>query len=162
MKNALGLTPIIRTALVVNDLDAAVEFYAAVLEMVVVRHGPVEDATVFRQLGLPPGQARFAVLKSDDAAPEVGMLSFLEVTEPAPQALPSPGPAIRTGEAILVLHAVDVQKIQSRLISCSADIMCPLIDFTHPSGSVQREITFRDPNGVAVCVIERRVTSADP
>jgi catechol 2,3-dioxygenase-like lactoylglutathione lyase family enzyme len=154
MSNTLGLTAIKRTALIVSDLDAAVGFYSDVFDMTVILSGPVDDPTVFTQLGLIPGQARFSIMKAEANAPDFGMLSVMEVRDPAPETVPQASCAARRGEAVVVMHVQDLDTVFDRLLTCQAKVICPPITFTPPNGVPQREVTFRDPDGILACVIE--------
>ncbi|MEO7386103.1 MAG: VOC family protein [Gammaproteobacteria bacterium] len=151
---ATRVQPLRRAAVMVSDLDRSLSLYRDVLGLTVWKQGTAGDNPVFFDLlGVNPGQARFAILQARGS--EVGMVGLFEVTGPRPALLGrGPGTGVNIGEVALVFPAERVTDTARAIQSMGLPIICPPRRFDVPGGGHALEMTFRDPDGALVNLIE--------
>lgn len=150
------VTPLKRTAIIVRDLARSLRFYRDVLGMNVWIEGKAgaELPELYRLLGAPPCTTRWVILQSADV--DWGMVGLFELSRPAPPAM-SVKDASRAnlGEACLVFHTPDVDRIHRGAKAMRLPILCPptMLEIK-AHGVLSKEMTIRDPNGVLVNFIQ--------
>lgn len=163
------ISPMVRTALFVSDLERSTAFYKDIFELEdVYAEGGLTHATATKLLGMPPETGiRYRILRS--AGLNKGMVGLFELKNPEPPAMSKNMDKCNVGEACLVFYCANLDVVHDRLIAGGHTVLYPP---THlkvdiEGGAIQsadrgqREMTFRDPDGVMVNLIERDPTNDD-
>lgn len=163
------VSPMVRTAIIVRDLEQSTAFYKDIFELDdVYAEGSLTHATAAKLLGVPPEtRTRYRILRATTM--NKGMVGLFELSCPAPPAFDKQSQSCNIGEACLVFYCADLDVVHDRLISGNHLVLCPP---THlevdieggaikAAGRGQREMTFRDLDGVMVNLIERDPSSED-
>lgn len=155
-KKTPPVTPLKRTAIIVRDMKKSLAFYRNVLGFNVWVKGKLgrEAPAISKLLGLPPATVRWVILQSEDV--DWGMVGLFEVSDPSPKddKHVSLSRANR-GEACLVFHTPDIERIHRGAKRMGLKILCPPTRLEIPAhGVVTSEMTIRDPNDVLVNFIE--------
>lgn len=150
-------SPLIRTALMVRNLERSRRFYEAVLDLRgVYLDADLTQTVSWKLLGLPPGTAvRALILKpatiDGRPAPDFGMVGLFELGTAAPPCPPAPG-AVRFGEPVLVYYVADLAATLSAAVALGGSLLSGPETFAIPGVQVSEAI-IRDPDGVAInCV----------
>ena len=148
------ISPMVRTALFVADLERSVRFYRDVLGLgEVFFDGDLSDGNAHELLGMPPGTAtRATILKAP--GPAWGMVGLFEVRNPSPPALDRRSESINAGEGCLVFYCSDLDTVTGALREGGHTILCPPVRLRIGPQLKQREMCFRDPDGVLINLIE--------
>jgi len=150
----MTVSPLVRAALFVRDIERSAAFYRDVLGLEVVYYEGVLDHPAARTLiGVAPDatvRARIVQVPG----PSFGMVGLFEVT-PTPPAVAKRGEGVNLGEAVLVFYRMDLDGVVARLEAGGHRILCPptFLQVTPTRG--QREMTCADPDGILVNLIER-------
>ena len=149
----IKLSPLVRTALFVRDLERSAAFYREVLELTEPYYeGTLDDPTACQLLGIPAGSvARALILKV--AGQTMGMVGLFEIAEPPP-AVARSFPGAHVGETCLVFYCADLDPVHDRLRARGDTILSPPVPLVVDGRSKQREMVFRDPDGVMINLIE--------
>lgn len=154
----MKISPMIRAALFVSDLDRSTAFYRDVLSLTdVFWEGELEGESLERLLAVPPGtrcQAR--ILQSGDVS--VGMVGLFAVSS-ARQA--GEEPRVRPGAACLVFYCSDLDEVRRRIDTGGHRLICEPTPLVHEGRVKQREMTLADPDGVMINLIEWDPDAAD-
>ena len=163
------ISPMVRTALFVRDLDQSTAFYRDVFELEeVYAEGGLTHATATKLLGMPPEtNVRYRILRATNI--NKGMVGLFELTNPAPPTVEKRLDACSAGEACLVFYCEDLDIVHDRLVAGGHIVLCPQLhlEVDIEGGAIkaadrgQREMTFRDPDGVMINLIERDPSSDD-
>lgn len=150
----MKLSPMVRTALFVNDLTTSARFYADVLSLTrVYWEGELEGESLERLLGAASGtRCRAKILQSGDVA--FGMVGLFELENPVPAAVAKPSWGAHVGETCLVFYCSDLDEIMARLDAGGYTVVCPPIPLVHEGREKQREMTCADPDGIMINLIE--------
>ena len=150
-----AISPLVRTAIIVTDLERSIRFYRDVLGIGEVYHqGHLNDPAAGRLLGMPPSaETRYAIVKV--AGPALGMVGLFEIVNHSPPALGRAAEGLSSGETCLVFYHRDLTVLTERLESGGHKIVCPAIRLKINDDFSSREMTFRDPDGVMINCIER-------
>jgi catechol 2,3-dioxygenase-like lactoylglutathione lyase family enzyme len=153
-------SPLIRTALMVRDLERSRAFYEAVLSLQGLYLDADLTATIsWKLLGLAPGTAiRAAILKPREIdgrpAPDFGMLGLFELATAQPAVAP-PASAVRFGEAVLVFYVADIDAALRAVVAGGGSVLSGPERFRMPDLDVDvAEAIVRDPEGVAVNLVQ--------
>ena len=149
------ISALVRAALFVGDLDQSIRFYRDVIGLqVCYARGQARNEAFAALIGRPPQSAiRYEILQAP--GPSRGMVGLFEVREPDPEALHRPTQGCARGEVCLVFYCDDLDGLERRLDDWGSAFVCrPRFLSVRPDRG-QREMTFRDPDGVMVNVIER-------
>jgi catechol 2,3-dioxygenase-like lactoylglutathione lyase family enzyme len=149
----MKLSPMIRTALFVADLDRSTAFYREVLGLDnVFWEGELEGESLERLLSVPTGtRCRARILQSGDTS--VGMVGLFELDTP-PVVDQTIVTEARPGAACLVFYCSDLDEVTARLRAGEHRIVCAPLPLVHEGRTKQREMTFADPDGVMINLIE--------
>lgn len=148
------LSPMIRAAVFVSDLDRSREFYGEVLGLRdVFLEGELSDGNIHEVLGVAEGtHTRAAILKVP--GPAIGMVGLFELSnpKPPPASLEPQGPNL--GEACMVFYCDDLDPVLHKLRQGNHTIVAPPLALRIGGYVKQREMIFRDPDGVMINLIE--------
>lgn len=149
------LSPLIRAALFVRDLERSTAFYRALGLDGVYYEGELDGASAATVLAVAPGtRTRCRILKRE-GGPNLGMVGLFELTGPAPEPLPSSSTgAPRLGEVALVLYAAPVAAAIEAARRTGATWAPDAVLFSMPHRQ-QYETCLRDPDGVLINLVER-------
>jgi catechol 2,3-dioxygenase-like lactoylglutathione lyase family enzyme len=153
-------SPLIRTALMVRDLERSRAFYEAVVSLRGVYLDADLGATIaWKLLGLPQGTGvRTVILKPVEIdgrpAPDFGMLGLFELADAPPPVAPQAG-AVRFGEPVLVFYVSDIDAALRAAIAHGGSLLSGPERFRLPDLDVDvAEAIVRDPEGVAVNLVQ--------
>ena len=151
------LHPMKRAAIIVRDMPASLAFWRDMIGLRVWAEGRIgpDHPSFHKLLAVKPCHARYVILNAPPVA--LGMVGLFELREPAPTATArrDSEATLNVGEAVLVFTCDDIGRIAAAVGSAGLPVLCPPTRFQLPElGIESREMTFRDPNGVAVNVIE--------
>lgn len=144
--------PLIRTAILVADLDCSIAFYGNVLGLPdTYFHGHIDDPAMARLLGIADlKSSRFAILKAE--GPAIGMIGLFEIPDAEKYCLETDSPVGRT---CLVFNHPNLNDLNARLELGGHTIVCPPTKIRITDDLESLEMTFRDPDGVMINCIER-------
>lgn len=163
------ISPMVRTALIVRDLERSTNFYTSIFDMdEVYAEGGLAHPTAAKLLGMPPEtETRYRILRV--AGLNKGMVGLFELKDPAPPVVEKRIDGCSIGETCLVFYCADLDEVHNRLLAGEHTVICPPLhlDVEIEGGAIQsadrgqREMTFRDPDGVIINLIERDPNSGD-
>ncbi len=148
-------SPMARSALFVADLERSSKFYRDVLGLEEVWFaGEFSNGNAHQLLGMPAGSiTRARILKAP--GPAWGMVGLFEVGNPAPPKRGGDTSRVNQGETCMVFYNTDLDKIQAYLEAGDHHILCAPLVVEVDGKAVHREMTFRDPDGVLISLIEK-------
>jgi catechol 2,3-dioxygenase-like lactoylglutathione lyase family enzyme len=151
------VSPLIRAAIFVSDLDKSKRFYMEVLNFrEVFFEGDLRDPVVNSLLRVPASSVtRGIVLKQ--GGPNFGMLGLFEASEPAPPPLEKSRAGCRLGEVCMVFYCSNLEEICKKLARFDAHIISEpkFLRLKTAMGTGQYEMTCRGPDGEMLNLIER-------
>lgn len=154
----MKISPLIRTALFVSDLDRSTDFYRDVLSLEdVFWEGELAGESLERLLAVPAG-ARCQARILQSGAVSVGMVGLFAVSSAA-KAAEQPG--VRPGAACLVFYCSDLDEVMRRVDAGGHRLICEPTPLVHEGRIKQREMTLADPDGVMINLIEWDPDAAD-
>lgn len=152
----MQLSPLIRAAIFVTDLERSCAFYESVLGLrQVFWEGRVAGRGLEALLALEPGSAARARIYSADGS-TFGMVGLFELSPPPAGQPVSPDSRPCAGQTCLVFYCTDLDEVLRRLAAINHAVTCPPTALDVPGRLPQREMSFRDPDGVLVNLIEWR------
>lgn len=147
-------SPLVRSAIIVADIDRSERFYCDVIGLSEVYFkGELDGDAVGPLLGLPNGtRAKALILKSE--GPSFGMVGLFEL-DPAPAPRTPSSGGLEIGETCLVFYVDELDALVQRLADRDMELACPPLTLPIRANYTSREMTFRDPDGVMINCIER-------
>lgn len=152
--NEVSVGPLHRVALPVakGDIEAPVRFYQDVLGMQIYYDAVIEQKAERSTLEVGDSRVHLVSLRQGDC--NEGMVGFMEYLEPA---LPVPK-LVREANGpypvALVFLTDEMDDVYKRAREAAAPIICPPLVWDIPGRGRTREMTFLDPRGVLVNLIE--------
>jgi len=148
------ISPMVRSALMVSDLGRSTRFYRDLLGLDETWYeGELSEGNAHQLLGMPAGAlTKACILKAP--GPAWGMVGLFEVSQPDPPALHRDEQRINQGETCLVFYHRDLRAVQAALETLGMPVLCPPLMLEVDGVARQREMTFRDPDGVLINLIE--------
>ena len=148
------LSPLIRTAIIVRDLERSARFYRGLLGLDEVYYeGELGSGNAHRLLGVPAGTpCRALILKA--AGPALGMVGLFELGGPRPAATGPVATGAQAGETCLVFYCSDLDPVHAGVETAGGSCLCAPLALEVDGYVKQREMTLRDPDGVLVNLIE--------
>ena len=149
---------LVRTAIVVSDVDVSKQFYSRAFGFRVGFDGDITRPSVRHMLGLSDLQtAHFTVLHGSerlDGEPVAkSMIGLLYVAGPELEAIERPAShSLAIGEAMLAIMTDDIAAVFQRVRELDATIL--MEPMPSPDGS-ESELVLRDPDGLRIHVVER-------
>ncbi len=149
-----AISPMVRSALMVADLDRSTQFYREVLGLDETWYaGELSNGNAHQLLGMPAGSlTRACILKAP--GPAWGMIGLFEISQPTPTPVSLDSQRINLGETCLVFYHTDLDSVQALLEEQKLPVLCPPLMLVVDDQSRQREMSFRDPDGVLINLIE--------
>ena len=147
-------SPMVRSALFVSDLGVSTHFYRDLLGLNEVWYeGELSEGNAHQLLGMPASAlTRAKILKAK--GPAWGMVGLFEVTDPRPKPVTSDQSTINIGESCLVFYHSDLDLVMNALRKGNHVVVCEPVLLEVDDKGRQREMTFRDPDGVLINLIE--------
>jgi catechol 2,3-dioxygenase-like lactoylglutathione lyase family enzyme len=156
---------LLRTTFIVEDMEAAIDFYTGVFGWTVAY-----DTVLNVDMRFPPAapdgaRSRLVIFQAED--PEIGGLGFMKYLDhPIAQGPSRHRPRLGQGEAILVIRSRDPDAIHAKIEATDAVIHAPPTDWTVPGPKPGQIIKLRtmslfDPNGIYIEVNLRYPDEAD-
>lgn len=148
----------LRTALVVSDIEASKRFYSYALGYTVSYEGDISRPAVLGQLQLEEGRkVSFAVLKGASSVKgrelTGAMIGLLHVDNPPLAEMVRPGPdTMATGEGMMAIVSSDIASIYERVQELGATVLWPP---TLSADESESEMVVYDPDGIRIHVVER-------
>ncbi len=148
------ISPMVRTALFVADLDKSRHLYQNVLGLAEEWFsGELTDGNAHELLGMPAGSVtRASILKAP--GPAWGMVGLFEVSSPRPPPLIRKPDSINAGETCLVFYCAKLDPVVESLDAEGLRILCRPLRLRIGEQTKQREMCFRDHDGVLINLIE--------
>jgi catechol 2,3-dioxygenase-like lactoylglutathione lyase family enzyme len=145
----------VRAALMVSDLDRSRAFYRDLLDLDdVFVEGEVSEGNMWEVLAVPRSTVTRACVLKRPGQPEFGMVGLFELTDPRPPAIVRPAAGMNIGETCIVFYCDDLDAVTEKLESGGHTIVSPAMPLRLRGRIKQREMIFRDPDGVLVNLIE--------
>jgi catechol 2,3-dioxygenase-like lactoylglutathione lyase family enzyme len=154
MSVSSSVSPLVRAALMVRNLERSRAFYAAVIGLTQEYFvGDMQGSTAAAVIGVPASaNIRAAVLKAPGV--DYGMLGLFEMPGETPAITPREG-GLALGEAVMVFYVGDLDRAVAASAALGGRIGTPLQILNG-----RRELVLRDPDGVAINLIERPISDA--
>lgn len=148
------ISPMVRTALFVSNLERSRVFYRDLIGLDETWfEGELTDGNAHELLGMPAGSVtRACILKAP--GPAWGMVGLFEITNPKPPAASRTPESINQGETCLVFYCADLDPVTDALRAGGHHILCAPVRLRIGEQQKQREMCFRDPDGVLINLIE--------
>ena len=148
------LSPMVRAAVFVSNLERSRAFYEDVLGLEeVFLEGELSDGNIHDVLGVAEGtKTRAVILKVP--GPAFGMVGLFELSNPAPPRFAIDHNAPNIGEMSMVFYCDDLNPVFARLQEDGHTIVAPPLALRRSGFVKQREMIFRDPDGAMINLIE--------
>ncbi len=149
-----SVSPLIRAALFVRDLDRASSFYRDVLGLTVVYYeGELAHPAAARLVGAgADAVVSCRILRGE--GPNFGMVGLFEVKNPDPPSLRRSHRGASLSEAVLVFYCAEVAKTVALARRRGASVIAGPEEIAMPHAA-QVEATIRDPEGIMINLVER-------
>ncbi len=147
-------SPMVRSALFVSDLEQSTLFYRDLLGLDEVWYeGELSQGNAHQLLGMPAeALTKAKILKAN--GPAWGMVGLFEISKPVPDTVSLNSSHINIGETCLVFYHSDLDEVMDTLVKGNHHILCEPLLLNVDGKDRQREMTFRDPDGVLINLIE--------
>ncbi len=150
----MKLSQMVRTAIIVSDLERSNNFYENILGLhEVYFEGALDHPAGAQLLAMPEGtKIRAKILKAP--GPAFGMVGLFELTDPEPSPVRRNDETSNVGEMCQVYYCDDVGEVYEKLVEGGHTIVCPPTFLKVGNRTGQREMVFRDPDGAMINLIE--------
>ena len=155
------VSTMIRTALMVSDLERSAAFYKEIFDLTeVYATGELTHPAASKLLGMPPStKTRYRILKAEKDLNR-GMIGLFELSNPQPPKANVQQQSANIGQVCLVFYCADLEAVTKKLIAGGHTILCPPTHLQVTATKGQPEMTFFDPDGIMINLIQR--DPADP
>lgn len=149
-----AISPLVRAALRVADLQRSRTFYAALGLTEVYFEGVLDADVVPALLGVDHAATTRCAIVKTPGQPNFGMVGLFHIHEPNPLQRPSAGTGFQIGEVALVFYVDDLESsLTTALMHGGTRVSGPLrLVMPHRA---QPEAMLRDPDGVLINLVER-------
>jgi catechol 2,3-dioxygenase-like lactoylglutathione lyase family enzyme len=150
------VSTMIRTALIVSDLDRSARFYEEMFGLSeVYAQGELSHDAGAKLLGMPGTvKIRYRILKAEKNLNR-GMVGLFELTNPRPPTVEKQRKSVNVGDACLVFYCADLDAVYRKLVAGGHMVLCPPTHLQVTAAKGQPEMTFFDPDGVLINLIQR-------
>jgi catechol 2,3-dioxygenase-like lactoylglutathione lyase family enzyme len=152
-------SPLIRSALVVENIDVSRRFYEEVIGLTAVYlDADLTETITWKFFGLTEGTGiRALILKPPQIngrpAPDFGMVGLFEVRDASLGKQDFRQDGVRFGESILVFYVNELSQCLERVAALGGSTVSGPHEFRLPHASAMEAIV-RDPDGVAINLVE--------
>ena len=154
MSDSKVVSGLVRTAIIVSDLERSFSFYSDILGLdEVYFRGRLEDTNLEKLLGVP-GLAQCDAIVLKAPGPALGMIGLFRLALQA-ESQPTAAAGIRVGETCLVFDHPDLVSLERRLRDAGYPVVCPPVSLRVSDQTDSLEMSFRDPDGVMINCIQR-------
>ncbi|RPH93848.1 MAG: hypothetical protein EHM68_15080 [Lysobacterales bacterium] len=152
--------PLLRTTLVVRDLDGAVRLFRDLLGLSVAIDLEIEGEEVNALLGTEGRRMRIVIFDVDGTP--TGRIAVMAYHDPAPPLPAASAGPVDVGSVVLVLGTTDIDLAHARIREAGYPVVSePRVVFQRPELAVQsREMMFIGPEGVVINLLQRGTPSA--
>ena len=151
-----NVSTMIRSALMVSNLERSVKFYKDMFDLTeTYAEGALTHPAAATLLGMPDTiQMRYRILKAEKDLNR-GMVGLFEITNPAPTPVQKRKDRANIGEVCLVFYCADLDAVYAKLVAGGHNVIAPptFLQVTPTKG--QPEMIFSDPDGVLINLIQR-------
>ncbi len=148
-----NVSPIIRSALFVRNLELQTKFYSEVLGFNQIYYrGQLNTPAAPEIVGAPAGTIMDCCIVRGEY-PNLGMVGLFQL-DPLPQGSVQHSDYIAVGESVMVFYCDRLVEIVAHAVSLGAAVLCKPLSFEMPHES-QLEAMIRDPEGFAINLVER-------
>lgn len=158
----MSVSPLVRAAITVSDLDRSRAFYVDVLGLAeTFLQSEVSGGNIHALMGMPAGSTtRICILKTA-GTPAYGMVGLFEVRNPSPPRLEYAGAGAQIGEICLVFYCDDLDRVAKEIDARGLMVVAPPTALEVRGRLKQREMTFRGPDGEKINLIEWDLARAE-
>jgi catechol 2,3-dioxygenase-like lactoylglutathione lyase family enzyme len=158
----MPVSPLVRAALTVSQLERSRDFYVGVLGLTeVFLESAVEGGNMHALMGAPAStKTRICILKTP-GSPAYGMVGLFEMTHPQPRPLDFGAQGSWVGELCLVFYCPDLDAVMRDCLRLGLVVVSPPVALELRGRVKQREMTFRGPDGEKINLIEWDLARAD-
>lgn len=158
----MPVSPMVRAALTVSNLERSKAFYTEVLGLTeVFLESAVDGGNMYALMGVPATtRARICILKTPGSA-AYGMVGLFELTDPQPARLDHRGVGSLIGELCMVFYCPDLDAVMRAVEARRLVVVAPPIALEVRGRVKQREMTFRGPDGEKINLIEWDLARAE-
>jgi len=151
----MPVSPLVRAALTVSDLERSRRFYIEVLGLSeVFLDSAVEDGNMHALMGVPASTTtRICILKTP-GTPAYGMVGLFELSHPTPPPLAIGAHGSWAGELCLVFYCPDLDAVMRQVTALGLTVIAAPLALEVRGRLKQREMTFRGPDGEKINLIE--------
>ncbi len=151
----MPVSPMVRAALTVSNLERSRRFYVEVLGLSeVFLDSAVEGGNMHALMGAPPSTTtRICILKTPDT-PAYGMVGLFELSHPTPPRLEVDAHGSLVGELCLVFYCPDLDAVMRQVTALGLTVIAAPLALELRGRIKQREMTFRGPDGEKINLIE--------
>ena len=150
-----NISSLVRTALFVSDLERSEFFYKNILGIGESFAANSSKNKEFAELlGVTESSCiRYCILKI--SGPARGMIGLFEVTEPPIPVTEKDLSSSNVGEVALVFYADNLEALKKELDNYGVQFICPPTTLSVRKGTGNLEMTFRDPDGILINILEK-------
>ena len=154
-------SPVLRTTVVVQDMDGALSLFRDVLGLSVRLDLPLSGEAVSSLLGYGDTTARIVILQSGDL--EIANVALMQISAATPAATDGAASRLRTGDVAIVMETNNIDAVYAKVMELGYEALTPpIVIFERPNMVTQnREFIFRGPEGIAVNLIQRGIAATD-
>jgi catechol 2,3-dioxygenase-like lactoylglutathione lyase family enzyme len=151
------VSPLIRAAVIVSDLGRSRDFYRSVIGLNEVKfEGDLTRGNACRLLGVSQGTKITAcILKS--AGPPIGMVGLFQIGDAEVRGNIPASNCFEVGDVALVMNCTDLDVVHERAKLAGAPVICPPLRLETEHFVGVREMSFLDPDGTKINLIERPI-----
>lgn len=152
-------SPVLRTTVVVQDMDGALSLFRDVLGLSVRLDLPLSGEAVSRLLGYGDTAARIVILQSGDL--EIANVALLQISAAKSAASDGAASKMVTGDVAIVMETNNIDAVYAKVMELGYKALTPpIVIFERPNMVTQnREFIFRGPEGIAVNLIQRGIAA---
>ena len=150
------VTPVMRTSIIVRDMDESLKLYRDILGLRPWFEGPLEGNALNTLVGTTGKSMRNVILQSGDIVhANVGLFEYVGDETAAPDIVPE----VRTGDVAIVFYTNNIFEIHDAVKAAGYIVISQPVALYRREGSPTQnvEMIFFDADGVAINLIQRGV-----
>ncbi|NKB44663.1 MAG: hypothetical protein GKS03_10345 [Alphaproteobacteria bacterium] len=150
------VTPVMRTSIIVRDMDESLKLYRDILGLRPWFEGPLEGDALNTLVGTEGKSMHNIILQSGNIVhANVGLFEYVDEDSDAPDIIPE----VRTGDVAIVFYTNDIFAIHDAVKAAGYTVISQPIALYRREGSPTQnvEMIFFDSDGIAINLIQRGV-----